>query len=79
MTSEVISRTLGVNQETLEAMLEQLTTAGYLQDLVCSTRAGSAHGCHACISKGGCNFGLPSHIWALTEKGSRAAQRQVLS
>ena len=60
---------LGVSDELLERMVEDLARMGYLKPLIgCE---GSCGGCHAAS---GCATGVSGRAWVLTEAGRRIAK-----
>jgi hypothetical protein len=67
---ESLARRLSVSSVMLEAMLGDLTRLGYLSAAV----GGCGGGCGHCASKG-CLVTAAGRLWALTEKGARAAAR----
>jgi hypothetical protein len=67
---EDLTRRLSISQPLLEAMLEDLARLGYLR----TVGNGCEANCAGCPF-GGCSVAGPGHLWALTEKGARAASR----
>jgi hypothetical protein len=67
---EDLSEQLGISQPLLEAMLEDLARLGYLYT-VDDRCEGHCAGC----SMGSCSVTGPGRLWALTERGSLAADR----
>ncbi len=65
-----LAKRLSVSQPLLEMMLEDLARRGYLR----AVGNGCEDHCSGC-AMGGCSIAGPGHLWALTEKGSRAATR----
>jgi hypothetical protein len=67
---EDLAKRLSISIPLLEMMLEDLSRLGYLRpvDSECGTH------CASC-SLGGCSITGPGRLWALTEKGIRAAAR----
>jgi hypothetical protein len=61
---------LSISQPLLEMMLEDLARIGYLR----SVGDGCGGHCAGCAI-GGCSIAGPARLWALTEKGTRAAAR----
>jgi hypothetical protein len=66
-----LARQLGITPALLAAMLEKLEQMGYLAPLP----AGCSGGCSSCASGGSCAIIGDSKVWALSEKGRRAAER----
>jgi hypothetical protein len=64
-----LARSLGVSEELLEQMVEDLVRLGYLEPVggVCSST------CEGCPMGGLCAVGGRGQAWTLTSKGSRAA------
>jgi Mn-dependent DtxR family transcriptional regulator len=71
---EDLLRRLSISQPLLEAMLEDLSSLGYLRR-VGDRCEGQCSGC----AVGGCSVAGPGRIWSLTEKGKRAAARTAAS
>jgi DNA-binding IscR family transcriptional regulator len=67
---EDLTERLAVPEPLLEAMLEDLARLGYLR-AVSDTCTGHCAGCPI----GHCNVTGPGRLWALTDKGMRAAAR----
>ena len=65
-----LARTLGVDQELVEQMVEHLATLGYLMPAVESC----GEKCGACSLEQSCLKGGVDHTWTLTEKGRRATR-----
>ena len=67
---EDLAKRLSISIPLLEMMLEDLSRLGYLRsvDSDCGTH------CASC-SIGSCSITGPGRLWALTEKGTRAAAR----
>jgi hypothetical protein len=67
---EDLAKRLSVSIPLLEMMLEDLSRLGYLSpvDSDCGTH------CASC-SIGSCSITGPGRLWALTDKGARAAAR----
>ena len=65
-----LGRTLGVDQELVQQMVEHLVTLGYLRPAAesCGEKCGACSLEKSCLSDG------PDHTWTLTEKGRRAAR-----
>ncbi|MGA9351239.1 MAG: FeoC-like transcriptional regulator [Anaerolineae bacterium] len=60
-----LARELGVSEELLRQMIEDLVQRGYLRPV-----AGDCQGrCAACPLAETCAIGGPTRVWALTEKG----------
>lgn len=66
-----LANTLGVGEELLQQMIEDLARMGYLRGLGDSCQGK----CEACPVSGVCAIGSRGQVWSLTEKGSQAAQR----
>jgi hypothetical protein len=66
-----LANTLGVGEELLQQMIEDLARMGYLRGLGDSCQGK----CEACPVSGVCAIGSRGQVWSLTEKGSKAAQR----
>ena len=62
---------LGVSEELLEQMLQDLTRMGYLRPVAdgCEPR------CSGCLLAKSCAIGGSTRVWALTEKGRRLVER----
>ena len=67
---EDLTSHLSISQPLLEMMLEDLSRLGYLRPV----GDGCAGHCNGC-AVGGCSVAGPGRLWALTEKGTRAAAR----
>ena len=67
---EDLTDSLGISLPLLEAMLEDLARLGYLRALDDRCQ-GHCTGC----SVGSCSVTGPGRLWALTERGSLAADR----
>ena len=67
---EDLAKRLSVPMPLLEMMLDELSRLGYLRpvDSDCGTH------CASC-SIGGCSITGPGRLWALTDKGAKAASR----
>jgi len=65
---EDLARRLSISMPLLEMMLEDLSRLGYLRSVDSDC---GAH-CTSC-SVGSCSITGSGHLWALTEKGARAA------
>jgi hypothetical protein len=64
-----LARELDVSNELLAQMTNDLLRRGYLEPV-----SGGCRGrCAACPVAGGCSIGGSGAIWALTDKGMRAA------
>ena len=70
LSYEDLEKRLSISIPLLEMMLEDLSRLGYLRpvDSDCGTH------CASC-SIGSCSITGPGRLWALTEKGARAAAR----
>lgn len=68
-----LAEKMGVNPFLLNSMLQQLVNMGYLEDLNCS----DSDGCSGCPAKSACFTKTSSHLWSLTEKGFKAAQKNL--
>ena len=70
LSYEDLAKRLSISIPLLEMMLEDLSRLGYLRpvDSDCGTH------CASC-SIGSCSITGPGRLWALTEKGARAAAR----
>lgn len=68
-TYAALARQLDISEALLEGMLADLERMGYLRQV----GGGCAGHCHACTMAGTCAIGAGGRIWALTEKGARAA------
>lgn len=68
-STTVLARELGVSEGLLAQMMDDLVRMGYLKpvDASCGGK------CNACPLAGGCSIGGPGGVWALTERGMRAA------
>jgi hypothetical protein len=64
-----LARSLGVGEDLLAQMVEDLTRMGYLEPVggECTS------GCAGCPIAGLCAVGGQGKVWTLTEKGRRAA------
>ncbi len=64
-----LARQLGVSEELLEQMIEELARLGYLKSIVgdCNNR------CAGCPFAAECAIGGTGRIWALTGKGLQAS------
>jgi len=62
-----LARQLGVSEELLGQMIEDLVRMGYLRpvDSHCQSQ------CAGCSLAKTCAIGGPTRVWALTEKGAR--------
>jgi hypothetical protein len=67
---EDMAKRLSISIPLLEMMLEDLSRLGYLRPV---DSASGAH-CTGC-STGSCSITGPGRLWALTDKGTRAAAR----
>ena len=63
-----LAQRLGVSEELLAQMLEELARMGYLRPV----GAGCQEHCDGCPLTVRCAVGGPGRIWTLTEKGGRA-------
>ena len=68
-STAALARELDVSEGLLLQMTGDLLRMGYLKPVSdgCGAR------CEACPAAGGCSIGGPGGVWALTEKGRRAA------
>jgi DNA-binding Lrp family transcriptional regulator len=66
-----LTRALGVSEELLQQMIEDLVRMGYLRPVGADCQAK----CEDCPVAGVCAIGGRGHVWGLTEKGSRVAQK----
>jgi len=64
-----LARKLGIGEVLLEQMLEDLARMGYLK----SVAGGCEAQCVGCPLARTCAVGGPTRVWALTEKGLKAA------
>jgi hypothetical protein len=64
-----LAREFDVSEELLKQMTADLLRMGYLGPV----SDGCGERCDACPAAGGCSIARPSSVWALTEKGMRAA------
>lgn len=69
-STDELAQRLSVPLALLEAMMEDLARLGYLR----AAGGGCAAHCSGC-STGGCSVAGAGRLWALTEKGARAAAR----
>jgi len=61
-----LARELGVGEELLKQMIEDLVRRGYLRPV-----AGDCQGhCAGCPLAKTCTIGGPTRVWALTERGA---------
>jgi hypothetical protein len=65
---------LSISRPMLEAMLEDLSRLGYLRQIEDGCGAACSPGCHCAV---GCTIVGRGRIWALTDKGHRAASRSL--
>ncbi len=65
-----LSRTLGVDHEMVQQMVEHLVKLGYLRPAA----EFCGEDCGACPLEKSCSSSGPDHTWTLTEKGRRAAR-----
>lgn len=64
-----LARELGVGEELLRQMIEDLVRMGYLRPV-----AGDCEGhCAGCSLAEICAVGSPTRVWALTERGAKIA------
>jgi predicted ArsR family transcriptional regulator len=64
-----LARELGVGEELLRQMIEDLVRRGYLRPV-----AGNCQGqCAGCPLAETCAIGGPTRVWALTERGATIA------
>lgn len=71
-----LARQLGISEDLLSRMLEDLARKGYLTSLASGGASqGSCSGCSLRKSCAGCSSGRPSLLsgWTLTDKGRAAA------
>ncbi len=67
-----LAHKLGVSEELLRQMIEDLTRRGYLRPV-----AGCCEDhCAGCSLAGTCAVGSAGQVWSLTDKGERAARLQ---
>lgn len=66
-----LTRALGVSEELLRQMIEDLVRMGYLTAVGEDCQAN----CEDCPMSGVCAVGGHGQVWSLTQKGSRAAQK----
>jgi len=64
-------RGLGISEELLRQMIEDLARMGYLK----AVGEGCGARCGDCPVVGMCTVGGRGQVWSLTEKGSRVAQK----
>jgi hypothetical protein len=67
---EDLGRRLSISQPLLGALVEELARLGYLHPI----EEGCGGRCAGC-AVGSCSVVGPGHLWALTDKGKRAAAR----
>ena len=69
-----LARRLGVSQELVATMAEELARHGYLRQ---AAGDDCGAGCHGCALSGGCSpgGGPAAPLFALTSKGQRAADK----
>ena len=67
-----LANKLGVGEELLRQMIEDLTRLGYLRLVT----GGCAEHCTGCSLAGTCAVGSAGQVWSLTDKGERAARLQ---
>jgi hypothetical protein len=66
-----LARTVGVERELLDQMIEHLTRMGYLKPV-----GGVCHsGCDDCLVAGVCGIGGECKAWSLTGKGSQLLKK----
>ena len=70
-----LARKLGVSEGLVEQMLEDLARMGYLKPV----EGDCASQCTGCPLARTCAVGTPARIWALTEKGQKAAESKCSS
>ena len=70
-----LARKLGVSEGLVEQMLEDLARMGYLKPV----EGDCASQCTGCPLARTCAVGTPARIWALTEKGQKAAESKCPS
>ncbi len=64
-TRSELARELGVSQELLQEMIDNLARRGYLRPM----GEGCDERCTTCMLQDTCAIGSPGRMWALTEKG----------
>ena len=74
-TKTELARELGVSEDLVERMLADLARMGYLNPV----EGDCASQCAACPLASTCAVGTPTRIWALTEKGQKAAESKCPS
>jgi predicted ArsR family transcriptional regulator len=67
-----LANKLGVSEELLRQMIEDMTRMGYLRLVT----GGCADHCAGCSLAGICAVGSAGQVWSLTDKGERAARLQ---
>ena len=67
-----LTRALGVGEELLQQMIEDLARMGYLKPVGADCQAK----CEGCPVAGICAVGGRGQVWSLTEKGSQIAERR---
>ncbi|OQB27802.1 MAG: FeoC like transcriptional regulator [Chloroflexi bacterium ADurb.Bin180] len=67
--SQDLAAALGTSVELVDSMLQELVQAGYLEkiEVACPTTCGD------CSERAVCQLGGRVKVWALTERGKRAA------
>jgi len=68
-----LARRLGVSEQIVDDMVSHLASLGYLYTTSDTCRVA----CAACPLAGSCSTQVPSRLWALTEKGTRAVQQSA--
>lgn len=68
---EVLAKRLSISTSLLDMMLEDLSRLGYLRPVNSDCGSHCATGC----STAGCSISGPGRLWALTDKGTKAASR----
>ena len=66
-----LTRALGVSEELLQQMIEDLVRMGYLK----AVDGNCQENCQDCSVAGVCAVGGRGQLWSLTEKGGRVAQK----
>ncbi len=66
-----LARAVGVGEELLQQMIEELARMGYLRAVGGSCQAK----CEDCPVAGVCAVGGLSRVWSLTEKGSQMSRK----
>jgi hypothetical protein len=66
-----LAQQLGISEELLESMIDQLVRMGYLEPL----RPSCTGCCQHCPEANHCAIGGNARAWALTTRGQKLAQR----